>query len=474
MGYVLGFGVLMWQRCDMSVHACHMPSRRGRKPVVVVVTAGQRRQLEALAADGDARQQLRAGIVLGAAVGASNRELAARLGCSEVTVSTWRGRFAAHGVAGLADARPAGDGTARRGPKPAPVAVDDADRAVLERWTRRHTVSQALAQRARIVLAAAAGLSNADVAAREGCHVVTVAKWRARYRAGGVDALLDEPRVGRPRQVDDDKVEQIIVDTLQSAPPDEATHWSTRTMARHAKVSQTFVSRVWRAFGLKPHLVDTWKLSTDPQFAALVRDVVGLYLDPPERAVVLCVDEKSQTQALARTRPILPLLPTSPARATHDYKRNGTTDLFAALDVATGRVHTQMHSRHRTVEFRKFLNHLDREVPDEFDVHLILDNYATHKTPEIHRWLLRHRRFHLHFIPTGASWLNLVERWFGELTTKKLRRSSHDTVKELVDDITAWTAAWNTDPKPYKWVKTAEQIFESIASYCQRISNSGH
>jgi transposase len=331
-----------------------------------------------------------------------------------------------------------------------------------------------LALRARIVLAAAQGRTNTDIAEVLGCNPVTVGKWRRRYREEGIDGLLDEPRVGRPREVGDDTIEQIIVDTLQSPPPDEATHWSTRSMAKHAKVSQTMVSRVWRAFGLKPHLDDTWKLSADPQFVDKVRDVVGLYLDPPERAVVLCVDSKSQVQALERTRPILPLLPTSPARATHDYKRNGTLDLFAVLDVATGRVHTQLHSRHRAAEFKTFLNHLDRQVPAELDVHLILDNYSTHKTPEIHRWLLRHPRFHLHFIPTGSSWLNLVERWFAELTTKKLRRSSHNSVTELAADITAWAEAWNTNPKPYRWVKTADQILESIASYCQRISNSGH
>jgi transposase len=256
-----------------------------------------------------------------------------------------------------------------------------------------------------------------------------VGKWRQRYLDQGVDGLLDEPRVGRRREIGDDKVEEIVVATLQQAPPDAATHWSTRSMAKHAKVSQTFVSRVWRAFGLKPHRDDTWKLSTDPQFVDKVRDIVGLYLDPPERAVVLCVDEKTQTQALDRTRPILPLLPSTPARRTHDYKRNGTMDLFAALDVATGRVHTQLHSRHRAAEFKKFLDHLDRQVPDDLEVHLILDNYSTHKTPEIQRWLLRHPRFVLHFTPTGSSWLNLVEHWFGELTTKKLRRSSHATVK---------------------------------------------
>jgi transposase len=452
-----------------------MPSRRGPKPTAVTPTARQRGQLVALVADPESspRMRLRAQIVLGAADGRSNRELVTELGCSEPTVILWRRRFAEQGVAGLGDAAP-GLGAGRRGRPLAALTLSDGDREVLERWTRRHTMSAALAQRARIVLAAAKGRSNGEVAAAEGCHPATVGKWRQRYLEAGLDGLLDDPRPGRPRQLGDDRVEDIIVATLQQAPPDEATHWSTRTMARHAGVSQTFVSRVWRAFGLKPHLEDTWKLSADPQFIDKVRDVVGLYLDPPERAVVLCVDEKTQTQALERTRPILPLLPTTPARASHDYNRHGTTDLFAALDMATGRVHTQLHSRHRTVEFRKFLNHLDRGVPDELDVHLILDNYSTHKTPEIHRWLLRHPRFHLHFTPTGASWLNLVERWFAELTTKKLRRSSHTSVTQLVADIDAWTAAWNADPKPYKWVKSAEEILESIASYCQRISNSGH
>ena len=459
----------------MMMHACQM-GRPGRKAVPVVITGRVRRELEAMVDDPalSERRRLRARIVLGAAQGASNRELAIELGCSESTASRWRARFVEHGLAGLTDGRGDPATAKRRGRRAPAVQVGAADRAVLQRWTRRHTVSQALALRARIVLAAAEGGANVDIAAALGCNPATVGKWRRRYLEQGLDGLLDDPRVGRPREIGDDTVEQIIVDALQSAPPDEATHWSTRAMAKQAQVSQTFVSRVWRTFGLKPHLTDTWKLSTDPQFVDKVRDVVGLYLDPPERAVVLCVDEKSQTQALERTRPILPLLPTTPARATHDYKRHGTVDLFAALDIATGRVHTQLHSRHRTEEFRKFLNHLDREVPDELDVHLILDNYSTHKTPAIHRWLLRHPRFHLHFTPTGSSWLNLVERWFGELTTKKLRRSSHTSVTELADDITAWTVAWNTDPKPYRWVKTADAIFESIASYCQRTSNSGH
>jgi transposase len=444
--------------------------------VPVVLTGRTRRELLAMVDDParSERARLRARIVLGAAQGASNRELAAELGCSEPTVSQWRKRFAERGLEGLADAGSDAGVRRRRGRPATAVDIDEDDRVVLERWTRRHTASQALALRARIVLAAAEGGANTDIAAQLGCNPATVGKWRRRFSEQGIGGLLDEPRVGRPREIGDDKVEQIIVDALQRPPPDEATHWSTRTMAKHAQVSQTMVSRVWRTFGLKPHLTGTWKLSNDPQFVDKVRDVVGLYLDPPERAVVLCVDEKSQTQALERTRPTLPLLPTTPARATHDYIRNGTIDLFAALDVATGRVHTQLHSRHRSAEFKKFLGHLDRQVPDGLEVHLILDNYSTHKTPEIHRWLLRHPRFVLHFTPTGSSWLNLVERWFGELTTKKLRRSSHATVKALADDITAWTTAWNANPTPYQWVKTADAIFESIASYCQRTSHSAH
>lgn len=361
-----------------------------------------------------------------------------------------------------------------RGRPKTPLELGDGDREVLERWVRRRTTAQALALRARIVLESATGVANVAVADKLGVSPQTVGKWRARFIESGVEGLLDEPRVGRPREVGDEQVEQIIVDALEQPPPGEATHWTTRDMATHAGVSQSTVSRIWRTFGLKPHTVQTWKLSADPQFVEKVRDVVGLYLDPPERAVVLCVDEKSQIQALERTRPTLPLLPTTPARATHDYIRNGTTDLFAALDVATGRVHTQLFSRHRAVEFKKFLNHLDRQVPDELDVHLILDNYATHKTPAIQRWLVRHPRFVLHFTPTSASWLNLVERWFAELTTKKLQRSSHASVRRLRDDIRAWVDTWNADPKPFIWTKTAEEIFESITSYLQRTSDSGH
>jgi transposase len=365
-------------------------------------------------------------------------------------------------------------GQRRPGRPTPPLELSDEQRETLERWTRRRKTAQGLALRARIVLACATGATNKTVAEELDVTPQTVGKWRSRFLERGLEGLLDEPRPGRPREISDAKVEEVVVATLEQAPPGEATHWSTRDMAKKAGISQSSVSRIWRAFGLKPHLEQTWKLSSDPQFVDKVRDIVGLYLDPPERAVVLCVDEKSQIQALERTRPILPLLPGTPARTTHDYVRNGTTDLFAALDVATGRVHTQLHSRHRAAEFKKFLNHLDREVPEEFDVHLVLDNYATHKTPEIQRWLVRHPRFVLHFTPTGASWLNLVERWFAELTTKKLRRSSHASVRRLRDDIRACVDAWNADPRPFTWVKTAEEIFDSITSYLQRISDSGH
>lgn len=363
---------------------------------------------------------------------------------------------------------------AGRGRPTAPLVLDNEDREALQRWRRRWTSSHGLAMRARIVLESATGATNVAVADKVGCSPQTVGKWRQRFIDHGIDGLLDEPRVGRPREVDDAKIEQIIVETLETTPPGGSTHWSTRDMAARVGLSQSTISRVWRTFGLKPHLTETWKLSKDPQFIDKVRDVVGLYLDPPERAVVLCVDEKSQIQALDRSSPTLPMLPHTPERATHDYIRNGTTDLFAAMEVATGRVHTQLYSRHRAVEFKKFLNHLDREVPDDLEVHLILDNYSTHKTPEIKRWLVRHPRFVLHFTPTSSSWMNLVERWFAALTTQKLQRSAHRSVTRLNADIDAWTNAWNADPKPFVWRKTADEIFDSIASYLQRTADSGH
>ena len=360
-------------------------------------------------------------------------------------------------------------------PNPVAAAIEltDGERAQLEAWARRRTSAQGLAQRSRIVLAAAEGLKNTEIAKRLGVTRPMVTKWRNRFAEHRLDGLVDEPRPGRPRTITDDKVEEVIIKTLETTPKD-ATHWSTRSMAAEVGLTQSAVHRIWKAFGLQPHRQQAWKLSKDPLFIEKVRDVVGLYLNPPERAVVLCVDEKSQIQALDRTAPILPMLPGTPERATHDYKRSGTSSLYAALDLTTGKVIGRLHSRHRAIEFKHFLHTLDREVPADLSVHLVLDNSSTHKTPAIQRWLAAHPRFVLHFTPTSSSWLNLVERWFAELTTKKLRRGAHRSVRELNADIRAWIETWNEDPKPYVWTKTADQILESIASYCERINESRH
>jgi transposase len=360
-------------------------------------------------------------------------------------------------------------------PSPVAVSIDLSwgEREQLESWSGRRKTAQALALRARIVLAAADGVSSSEIARDLGVSVATVRKWRNRFAADRLDGLTDEPRPGRPRTITDAKVDEVIIKTLETTPPD-ATHWSTRSMAREVGLTQTAVHDIWQAFGLKPHLQQKWKLSGDPQFAAKVRDIVGLYLNPPERAVVLAVDEKSQIQALDRTRPILPMLPGTPERATHDYTRHGTSSLYAALDIVTGQVIGRLHSRHRAIEFKKFLQTLDQQVPGELDVHLVLDNSSTHKTPLIKRWLAAHPRFKLHFTPTSSSWLNLVERWFAELTTKKLRRSAHRSVRALNKDIRAWIETWNEDPQPFVWTKTADQILESIARYCERINLTAH
>jgi transposase len=361
-----------------------------------------------------------------------------------------------------------------RGPAAVSIELTDDEREALARWSRRRRSAAGLAQRSRIVLACAEGLTNVAVAERVGVSVPTVRRWRGRFAERRLDGLLDEPRPGRPREISDEQVEAVIVKTLETRPPDGGTHWSTRNMAAAVGLSQTAISRIWRAFGLQPHRVEHFKLSKDPQFVEKIRDVVGLYLDPPEHAIVLCVDEKSQIQALDRSQPILPLMPGVPERQSHDYKRHGTTSLFAALDVATGKVIGSLHARHRAIEFRKFLQKIDGEVPAELDVHLILDNYATHKTPAIKRWLAGHPRFVLHFTPTGASWCNLVERIFGELTARKLRRGVHRSVNQLNTDIRDWLERWNDDPKPYVWTKTADEILESLASYCNTINASGH
>jgi transposase len=353
------------------------------------------------------------------------------------------------------------------------IELSDEERGQLEAWARRRTSAQALALRSRIVLLAAQGLSNTEIARRLGISRPPVTKWRSRFAEHRLDGLVDEPRPGRPRTVTDEQVEEVIVKTLETTPKD-ATHWSTRSMASEVGLTQSAVLRIWRAFGLQPHRQDTWKLSKDPQFIDKVKDVVGLYLNPPERAVVLCVDEKSQIQALDRSAPILPMLPGVPERATHDYRRAGTSSLYAALDLATGKVIGALRSRHRAIEFKQFLQTIDREVPSELDIHVVLDNSSTHKTPAIKKWLLAHPRFVLHFTPTSSSWLNLVERWFAELTAKKLRRGAHRSVRALNADIRAWIETWNDDPKPFVWTKTADQILESISRNCNRINESRH
>ncbi len=343
----------------------------------------------------------------------------------------------------------------------------------LQAWARRRKTAQALALRSQIVLDCARGTQNQEVAKRLRCTPQTVSKWRNRFVKLRLDGLLDAPRPGAPRTIDDARIDQVIAMTLERKPV-SATHWSTRSMAQTSGLSQTAVSRIWRAFGLQPHRQETFKLSTDAQFVAKTRDIVGLYLNPPTKALVLCVDEKSQIQALDRTQPQLPLAPGIPERRTHDYERHGTTTLFAALDIATGKVIGQLQRRHRGTEFLKFLRRIDTNVPAKLDVHLVMDNYGTHKTPAVRAWFARHPRFHLHFTPTSASWLNQVERWFATLTTHYIRRGTHRSTHQLEEAIRHYLKTYNLDPKPFLWTKSADDILASIERFCLRISNSGH
>lgn len=352
-------------------------------------------------------------------------------------------------------------------------ALSVEEREALERWARRPKTAQGLALRSRIILASAQGGSDIAVAAQLKVTRGTVGRWRRRFLGKRLEGLLDEPRPGAPRKIQDAHVEAVVTRTLESVPKG-ATHWSTRLLATEMGMSQSAVARIWRAFGLKPHRAETFKLSKDPLFVEKVRDIVGLYMSPPERAVVLCVDEKSQIQALDRTQPLLPLGPGIVERHTHDYVRHGTTSLFAALDTRTGEVLGQCHARHRAQEFKKFLATIDEHVPAHLDVHLVLDNLSTHKTPAIKRWLLKRPRFHLHFTPTSASWLNLVERWFGLLTERQLRRGTHRSTRALEEAINRYIAHTNDSPKPFVWTKSADDILESLARYCRRISDSGH
>jgi transposase len=361
-----------------------------------------------------------------------------------------------------------------RAPVTKRLVLTPEERETLRAWTRRGKTSQALALRARIVLACDEEHRQDTLIARElGVIRTTVGKWRTRFLEKRLEGLLDEPRPGAPRKITDSEVERLIAATLDSMPKG-ATHWSTRSMAQAIGMSQSAVSRIWRAFSLQPHRQETFKLSKDPLFIEKVRDIVGLYMSPPTNAVVLCVDEKSQIQALDRTQPLLPMVPGLPERRSHDYVRHGTTSLFAALDVATGRVIGEVHRRHRAEDFRKFLETVDQNVPSELDVHLILDNLSTHKTPAIKRWFLRHPRFHVHFTPTSASWINLVERWFGLLTERQLRRGTHRSTRQLEAAIKEFLSIHNANPRPFVWTKTADQILDSLSRFCRRISDSGH
>jgi transposase len=361
-----------------------------------------------------------------------------------------------------------------RGPKAVSLNLSEAERTELRRLLRRRGVGQALAQRIRVVLACAEpGATNLGVAAALGVSRQTAATWRRRFARHRLEGLVDAPRSGAPRTIDDEAVERLVALTLEEA-PQGATHWSTRAMARRAGMSQTAVSRIWRAFGLRPHRAETFKLSSDPAFVEKVRDIVGLYLAPPERALVLCVDEKPQIQAAQGTAPSFPMRPGQAERHTHDYRRHGTLDLFAALDVRAGTVIGACERRHRSVEFRAFLDRVESSVPPDLDVHLVLDNLKTHKTRLIHDWLIKRPRFHLHFTPTSASWLNLVECWFALLSRRRLERGVFTGTDELERAILAYIAETNAAPKPFVWTKTADDILASVTRFCQRTSNSAH
>jgi transposase len=354
-----------------------------------------------------------------------------------------------------------------------PLDLTAEEREKLTMLARRPKSAQAMAMRARIVLGCDEGLSNGAVAKKLQITGATVCKWRERFRVNRLEGLLDEPRPGAPRSITDKQVEAVITKTLESMPT-ASTHWSTRLMAEKAGLSQTAVVRIWHAFGLQPHRLENFKLSKDPQFVEKVRDIVGLYMNPPDRAIVLCVDEKSQVQALNRTQPILPLAPGVPARQSHDYERHGVTSLFAAMDVASGVTISNCYRRHRHQEFLRFLSEVDANLPRGVEIHLVMDNYGTHKVSKVRTWLARHPRYHVHFTPTSGSWLNLVERLFAEVTERCVRRGSHTAVRQLEEAMLAYLDQRNRNPKPFVWKADADLILGKVERLCQRISNSGH
>jgi transposase len=360
----------------------------------------------------------------------------------------------------------------RTGRPKQPLMLSEEDRQRLESLAHRSRSQPLLARRARVVLACGEGLDNKAAAKKLRCSLGMVGKWRSRFLQAGLEGLYDEPRPGSPRKIDDEQIEKIIIQTLESTPRGQ-TQWSTRELAKVTGLSHSTISRIWRAFGLQPHRVETFKLSPDPLLIEKVRDIVGLYMNPPDKALVFCVDEKSQIQALDRTQPMLPMRPGQVERRTHDYKRNGTTSLFAALELKTNRVIGQLHRRHRSQEFRKFLDTIEANVPADVDIHIVMDNYGTHKTAMIRSWFAKRPRFHVHFTPTYGSWINLVERWFAEITNKRIRRGIFRSVRELEGAIRAYIDIHNEHPQPFVWTRTADQILTSIARFAQRTSTAG-